>query len=153
MEHLLHLSYRLEFQSWQMRGQEMKEMGMKKKMEVQTALRESIGINVDIPKTGGAGNSNDGNCARRFFSNYEEVSRILGISPELIKRYYVTLCVLSSTFEVDAEKLEEFNKETIKLYLSLYSWYYIPQAVHKMLVHSHQVSALINYNKWKINEK
>ena len=140
MEHLLHVSYRMEFQSWQMRGPEMKEMGARKKKEVQTALRETIGINVDVPKSGGSGNSNDGNCARRFFRHYEEVSKILGIDTELMKRYYITLCVLASNFDVDAEKLEKYNQETMELYVSLYSWYYIPQAVHKMLLHSHQVN-------------
>lgn len=39
---------------------------------------------VDFPKSGGYGNSNDGNTARRFFANSEESAQILGISHELI---------------------------------------------------------------------
>ena len=58
---------------------------------------------------------------------------------ELIKRLYITLCVLSSNNEVDAKKLQEYNHETAKLYISLYNWYYMPQAVHNMLANSSQV--------------
>ena len=58
---------------------------------------------------------------------------------ELIKRFYITLCVLSSNNEVDAKKLQEYNHETAKLFLILYNWYYMPQAVHKMLAHSSKV--------------
>ena len=67
---------------------------------------------------------------------------MLGVNKDLVKRCYITLCVLASNFEIDAVKLEEFNRETLELYVEQYSWYNMPQAVHKMLVHSHAVVAV-----------
>ena len=40
------------------------------------------------------------------------------------------------------EKLERYNRDTLQMYLDKYKWYNMPQAVHKMLVHSHDVIAI-----------
>ena len=114
----------------------------KTKKKCQLQLRENLGIVVDLPKSGGSGTSNDGNTARRFFRAHKEVAKILDINESLIKRLYIALCVLSANRYIDEKKLMEFNAETYDLYLSLYKWFNMPQAVHKMLAHSHQVVAI-----------
>ena len=99
-------------------------------------------MNDDVPKSGGSGNSNNCNTARRFFRGYQKLAEILGLNEELMKRFYITLCVLSSNEEVDLKKLHHYNLETTRLYTSLYNWYHMPQAVHRMLRHSHQVVSI-----------
>ena len=105
-------------------------------------LRDGLGINVDVPRSGGSGNSNDGNTARRFFRGYQKSAEILGVDEELKKRFYITLCILSSNEKVDPNKLHQYKMETAQLYTSLYNWYHMPQPVHKMLAHNHQVVSI-----------
>lgn len=138
MECFLHISYRLGFKKWQARGSD-KILKQEKQKKVQKEMRTALGINVDVPKSGGAGNSNDGNTARRFFKGYKKAAEVLGMNEELMFRFYVTLCILSSNEDIDPDKLKDYNKETARMYISMYNWYNIPQAVHKMLAHGHQV--------------
>ena len=49
----LHISYRLEFKTWQARGLKKKEMVKRKKQYVQDALRKKLDIVIDVPKSGG----------------------------------------------------------------------------------------------------
>ena len=61
------------------------------------------------------------------------------MNTDFLKRLHITLCTISSNYDIDHEKLKEFNQETLELYVREYPWYYMPQGVHKMLMHSHQV--------------
>ena len=139
MECLLHIAYRLDFKTWQARGPEKQAFVKTRKLTLQRQLREKLGIIVDLPKSGGSGTTNDGNTSRRFFQNSETVSHVLGINEELTRRLYVILCTLSSLREINADRLEQFCAETARLYVLEYPWYPMPQAVHKLLLHSHQV--------------
>ena len=69
-------------------------------------------------------------------------AEVLGVDEELMKRFYITLCIPPSNEEVDLKKLHHYNLKIARLYTSLYNWYHKPQAVHKMLVHSHQVVSI-----------
>jgi len=40
---------------------------------------------------------------------------------------------------IHPEKLQDYCRDTANLYVENYSWYPMPQAVHKLLIHSHQV--------------
>lgn len=55
-----------------------------------------MGLIVDQPSSGGSGNSNDGNTARRFFQNWEQSAQILGINANVIRRCKVILETLAS---------------------------------------------------------
>ena len=90
----------MEVKKWQARKGD-KELVNEKQREVQKELRQALGINVCIPRSWGSGNSHDGNIARTFFKCYKEAARVLGVDRELIRRFYITLCVLSSNKEVD----------------------------------------------------
>ena len=72
-----------------------KKEKLKKKKHVQSELRTRLGLTVDLPKSGGSGTSNDGNCARRFFRAHETVSEILGVDHILVKRCWITLSILA----------------------------------------------------------
>ena len=94
---------------------------------------------MDVPKSGGSGTTNDGNTGRRFFQNASVVADVLGIDYQLTYRFYILLCTLSSFREMNPDKLQAYCNETAELYVANYPWYPMPQAVHKLLVHSHQI--------------
>ena len=92
--------------TWQARGKESKEKVATKKKEVQEKMKDNFGIFVDFPKTGGSGTTNDGNTARIAFRKHEEFASILGLNPELIKRFFIILCTISCKEAVDPDKLK-----------------------------------------------
>ena len=141
MKCFLHIANKLDFKKWQARGGNKELLKLKKK-QIQVALRGGLGITVDVPKSGGSGNSNNGNTARRFFRGYQKSAEVLGVDEELMKRFYITLCILPSKEEVDPNKLYHYNLETARPYTSLYNWYHMPQAIHKMLAHIHQIVSI-----------
>lgn len=59
----------------------------------------------------------------------------LGVDKELIQRFSIILRVLNSGYKIDVIKFKEYALTTAKLYVSLYSWYYMPPSVHKVLIH------------------
>lgn len=90
---------------------------------------------VDSPKVGGFGNSNDGNTARRFFSNFQESAEILGLNAVHINRAHAILRVISCGFAVDVERFNECSFDTAKILVESYSWYCMPTSIHVVLVH------------------
>lgn len=137
-ECLLHVSYKLDIKKWQARTKEEKDSVASRKRHIQSRFKNEMGLLVDMPKQT-AGNTNDGNTARRFFRNPELSADITGIDIALVKRFLVILEALSCELEIDAEKFQLYAEETRKLYLELYSWYYIPPSIHKILVHSKKI--------------
>lgn len=131
-ECILHLSYRLDFKKWQTRKEDRDKLKARK-FEIQKQFRSEMGLIVDQVCPGGAGTTNDGNTARRFFRNYEDSARITGIDKELIRRFGVILQALASGFKIDVAAFDAYCQETAKLYLQKYSWFYMPISVHKIL--------------------
>jgi hypothetical protein len=109
-----------------------------KKLKIQNEFRSRLGLLVDMPKQG-FGSSNDGNTARRFFKNYKISSEITGVSEVLIYHFYVILQCLSSGENINIDKFEVYCWETAELYTNLYSWYYMPPSVHKILIHGSSI--------------
>lgn len=95
-EYLLHLSYRLDMKKWQIRTAEHKQIMLDKKKYIQSRFKTEIGLIVDKPRSGGCGNSNDGNTARRFFQNWEQSAQITGINRQAIYRCKIILETLVS---------------------------------------------------------
>lgn len=143
-ECLLHISYRIDIKKWQVRDVADKNALKKRSSEIKEKFKSEMGLIVDKPKPG-YGNSNDGNTARNFFKNSDKSAEITGLDVSLINKFYTILRVLSSGYDINIEKFEKFANETRHLYLSLYSWYYMPVTVHKILIHSAEVikSALL----------
>lgn len=139
MECLLHISYRLDFKQWQARNNIHKEKLAIRKAEIRRQFREQMGLMIDQVQPGGAGTSNDGNTARRFFRNFNESAKITEINVELIKRFGVILQTLASGFEVDVTAFDVYCQETAELYIKEYAWFYMPASVHKILFHGSDI--------------
>lgn len=139
-ECILHISYRLEIKTWQVRGAENKNKLAEKKKYIQDRFRKDLGILVDMPKQQ-TGNTNDGNTARKFFRNPEKSSEITGVNLELIKRFHIILECLNSGYQININKFEEFAKDTRELYIKEYPWYSMPVSVHKVLFHGKDIIA------------
>lgn len=137
-ECLLHISYRLHAKKWQIRTKQDKEIFESRKKEIQTEFKNKMALTVDQPKIV-SGNSNDGNTARRFFNNPELASSITGIDINIIQRFSVILRTISSGFDIDLVKFEKYCIETANLYKKLYSWFYMPVTVHKILYHGSEI--------------
>ena len=105
-----------------------------RKKEIQNEFWKKLSIHVDKVKQG-FGSSNDGNTARKFFTNPEVSAGILGIDAVLVSRFSVLLAAISSTQEVDPVKYEKYAFETAKMCIDLYGWYTMPPTVHKALIH------------------
>lgn len=139
MECLLHIAYKLNTQKWQARTVNDKASVAATKQEIQDKLRNELGLIVDIPKAGGSGTSNDGNTARRFFSNEEDIARITKLDVTLIHKMYIVLQTLSSGMDIDADLFQDYCYNVATLYVNLYPWYNMPQSLHRILIHGHQV--------------
>jgi hypothetical protein len=138
LEHLLHISYRMQLKVWRVLAMH-REIYKKTKADVQEKLRKAFNVNVDQPRAGGAGTSNTGNVCRRLFADPQKLSEALGINQELIERYRNILIAVNCQQPLNPEKLGQYCKDTYKLYLELYPWYKIPASVHKILAHIGEV--------------
>lgn len=137
-ECLIHISYRLDLKKWQVRGAEEKQILLNRKQHVINRFRNETGLVVDQPKQS-FGTSNDGNTARRFFENPKKSAEITGIDEILISRFSTILHTLSSGYEINIEKFNNYSNETAKMFIDLYGWYYMPASVHKVLLHGGEV--------------
>lgn len=133
-ETLLHLSYKLPVKKWQLRSESEKAIAKERKLNIQKAFRERMGLIVDVPKPG-FGNTNDGNSSRRFFIDSELATEITGVDSQLIYRFRVIWETISSGFKVSIEKFSSYTMDTAKLYIQLCPWYPMTPTVHKILIH------------------
>lgn len=137
-ECLLHIAYRLPLKTWQVKGDQAKQIIKGRKVNIQHQFKEQLGLNIDKPKSG-FGSTNDGNTARRFFGNPEASSNITGINIQLIKNLGIILRVISSGLHININTFTSLINETKQMYLSLYAWYYMPVTLHKLLIHGPEV--------------
>lgn len=138
-EWLLHISYRIDVKTWQLRGPELKAMGKERKRILQERFLKKMFIRVDFPSTGGSGNSNNGNVCRTAFSNPKLLAEILELDETLIKNMQTILIALSCQFPLDIERFDKFCKETAFHYVKLYKWFPLPPSIHKVLFHSRDI--------------
>lgn len=136
----LHLSYKLDIKKWQARTAEEKTIVKNRKKATQESFKKNLGLIVDQPKPG-FGSSNDGNTARRFFQNATISAEITGVDVRLITRFHSILQAISSGRTIDTPRFRDYALETAKLFIELYSWYYMPTSIHKLLIHGPQIIA------------
>lgn len=89
---------------------------------------------MDVPKPG-FGNSNDGNTARKFFSNPEISGKILGVDPEFIRLIAKALHMISSN---ETQNIEEFEEVMIRIHTiarNKYNNVNIPPTLHILICH------------------
>lgn len=139
MESILHIAYNLPFKRWRITS-EFRPVKDATKKRIQQEFKQQLGLNIDQVKQG-TGSSNNGNVARRFFSNPQLASQITGVSEELIKRFSVILEIITCNEIIDERKFGEFAYRTAELFVENYEWYNMPSTVHKVLVHGEQIIA------------
>ncbi|XP_071580634.1 uncharacterized protein [Temnothorax nylanderi] len=105
-----------------------------------TSFKKELGLIVDKPKPG-YGSTNDGNTARRFFENSRISAAITGVEENIIHRFYIILQVISSGHVINQEGFKQYTLETARQFVQLYSWYYMPTSVHKLLIHGTEIIA------------
>lgn len=135
----LHISYRLDVKTWHIRGAENKEKCAKRKKQIQEILWEKLGLRVDKSKPGGSGTTNDGNTARKAFTNTKILSECLELDFKLLTNFKFILISLSCHLPLNAKLFEKLCHSTAELFVSLYPWFYMPSTVHKILIHGGQI--------------
>ncbi|KAE8741256.1 hypothetical protein FOCC_FOCC013211, partial [Frankliniella occidentalis] len=134
LEFVLNLSYKLDIKKWRVGCDKDKESVQLRKKAIQDSYRSETGLLVDCVKQG-FGSTNDGNTARRFFDDPKTALRITGVDFRLIERLSLILNVLSCGAPLNIGVFRKFCWTTAKTYVRLYPWFYMPQAVHKILIH------------------
>lgn len=94
---------------------------------------------VGYSRSTGKGTTNDGNTARRFFSNPEKTAEITGLNLELVKRFANILAAINCGQLIDADKFHNYAVDTAQLFVQEYPWYYLPSHTHKILLHGGEV--------------
>lgn len=153
MECILHIVYRINIKKLKVSSKsgDKDEMEEQKK-KIQKDYRERTGLLLDIPKQG-FGTTNDGNTARRFFSDPQLASRITNVDKNLINRFATISNVLASGFEINYVTFEQFCTETAEYYVQCYLWYYMPPTIHKILVHGSSVAKFALLPIGQLSEK
>lgn len=134
LEFMLHVSYNLDFKLWAARTEEHKNMKLRRKKEIQIALKKKLSLTVDVVKQG-VGTTNTGNVARIFFSEADTVADITGLDVQLLKRLHNILQLITCGKSIHNDKFKSYCLETAELYVALYPWYPLPPSVHKVLIH------------------
>lgn len=96
---LMHISYNLVICQWQVRGKANKNKVAKNKKRIQKSVRIRMGLLVNKPKPG-FGTTNDGNTARRFFTNSSVSAKITRVNKDIIKRFHAILVTISSMYRI-----------------------------------------------------
>ena len=76
-----------------------------------------MGLTVDVPRSGGAGNSNTGNVARRAFQNEEAFSNITQVDQELIHRIHMMLIAINADVSINVEAFKQYGMDTAQLWV------------------------------------
>lgn len=118
-----------------MRTNEQKAKFSDRKKLIQARFWSRIGLIVDKPKSAGSGNTNDGNTARRAFSDINLFAEILNIDSKLIGNLKTILIALSSHLPIDSTQFDKLCFATAKLYVDQYNWFPMPATLHKILIH------------------
>jgi len=138
MEFLLHVSYNLPFKKWSIRDSVLKKQREENKRKIQQEFRKELGLLIDTVKQG-LGSTNDGNTARRFFSEIHTSAKITGLDESLIRRFSVILQAISCGEIINTKKFGLYALETAKKLVELYGWYYMTASVHKLLIHGEAI--------------
>ena len=119
MECILHIAYRMDLEKWRV-CKEDKAILQQKKLHIQQKLRDEIGLIVNVPQSSGLGSSNDGNTARRFFSDSERISEILAVDLDLLISFRTIWITISSGYSIDPDRFESYCENAAKRFVRLY---------------------------------
>ena len=78
-------------------------------VELQRRFMEELELPVYF--TSKTGNSNDGNCARKAFDNYETFARIIETPVDLVRDLGYMIDSINSNLPLDADEWEKFAND------------------------------------------
>jgi len=99
---------------WQVRDPEQKLKIKLRKHKMQKNFRKEMGFIVDKRRDGDRGSLNDGNVARKLFSNPKLSFEITGVDENLIHRCATIPQAIASGHKINAYKFNEYALETAK---------------------------------------
>jgi len=105
---------------------------------MQDKFLEELGLQVDKPKVGGFGSTNDGNTSRRAFNDHAKFFEITGVDKDLIYNLKIILICLSCQLSLNLKSFEIFCFQTAKIITEKYPWCSMTATV-KVLIHSRQI--------------
>ena len=88
------------------------------------------------PNRSSSENTHTGNLVRKFFLNPIQEASLLDLDKMLVRKISVILFTINCGFSINTEKYRKHCEETFDLYVELYPWFYMPQSVHCLLLHS-----------------
>lgn len=138
---MLKLGYKSEVKKWRIpENSEGGRLVKLRKKRIQDEVREKMGLLVDVVQPT-SGTTNDGNTARRAFSDrYRSTfAEILNVEKWLLDDLYIILTVLSSNLQVDSEKFGSFCRNLASKYVKTYKWHPMTVTLHKILVHGAKI--------------
>lgn len=109
-EFFLHLSYKIECKKWSVTTAEHKSQVAERKKLIKKRLRDELGILGDVVKQG-ARTTNNGNMARKFFSDPENSARLLEVDGSLVRKFAVILQTLASGKKIKVNAFDNFAKK------------------------------------------
>ena len=130
------VSDKLTVETWRVSDADDKQLVAQRKTERNRRYKDEMGLIVDVPRAGGAGNSNTGNVARRAFQDEEKFADITGVDQELIHRIHTMIIAVNLDVSIDARAFRQYGIETAKLWVSRYNWYYMPVTLHQLFFHA-----------------
>lgn len=149
LEFLLHVSYNLPFKKWSLRDPVLKKQREDNKKRIQQEFRKELGLLIDIVKQG-SGSTNDGNTARRFFSNIHTTAEITRLDESLIRKFSIILHAILCGEVINTKKFGLFTLETAKEFVKNYGWYYMTASVYKFGVETwsiiHEEAIISNFS-------
>lgn len=137
-EMMLHIAYRIPVKKWRISSDQDKKLVAERKQQIHDRFKAELGLKVDEPKQG-AGNTNDGNTARRAFEHDSLFADICGLDESLVHRLHMILVALSCKLPLSPDKFGVFCRGTAKLHLQLYPWFRMPVSVHVLLIHGAKI--------------
>ncbi|XP_076248011.1 uncharacterized protein LOC143187654 [Calliopsis andreniformis] len=74
-----------------------------------------------------------------FFASAVLSAEISGIDVTLIKKLRVILKVISFPCEINANKFQQYTRETAEYFVNYYNRYYMPSFIYKILIHGAEI--------------
>ena len=150
MENFLNIGFRQDFEEWQRRTKEFKELSKERKKIIQENFKRELTLAICEPRSGGLGSSNTGNTARKAFDHAEffaiQIIREPEENPERVARAsrLITMVrniwiMLRSCIHINVDKLQDYCDVARNIYEELFPWYPMSPTLHKVLVHIKEI--------------
>lgn len=120
-----------------------------KAREISDQLEDAFKMNVNRPKIGGSGSSNNGNMARKLLEDPKTFARILGIKIDLVEKIRMISCLALSSNKLDAKKVTRLYDEIVQLITIEFDFVRcLPPCLHKYSHMPELIERLVSVKVW-----